>query len=224
MIINIIIQARSSSRRYPSKILKTITPSQILIIFLINRLKKIKFVNKIIVATTVENTDNKLCNILKKNNFFFYRGPLNNVYERFRSCLIKNKCDFFIRISADSPYLDINLLQKFINIIKKKPTIDLLTNIKKRTFPKGQSIEICKTLTFLSLKNYILDKNQKEHVTKYFYENYKKFKIDNILAKNNINLSNYNCCVDYPNDIYKTKKYINNFNFKNLLKIQNDLY
>jgi spore coat polysaccharide biosynthesis protein SpsF len=218
MIINIIIQARSSSKRYPSKILRTLVANQVLIMFLINKLKKIKSINKVIVATTIENSDKKLCNILKKNNIFFFRGPLNNVYERFRICLIKNKCDFFIRISSDSPYLDINLLQLFISTIKKNPTIDILTNIKKRTFPKGQSIEIFKTLKFLSIKNFALDKNQKEHVTKYFYDNYEKFNIRNIELNEKINLSKHNCCIDLPKDIYRTKKYLNNLEIKNLYK------
>jgi spore coat polysaccharide biosynthesis protein SpsF len=114
--------------------------------------------------------------------------------------------------------LDINLLQLFIRTIKKNPTIDILTNIKKRTFPKGQSIEIFKTLKFLSIKNFALDKNQKEHVTKYFYDNYEKFNIRNIELNEKINLSKHNCCIDLPKDIYRTKKYLNNLEIKNLYK------
>ena len=114
-----------------------------MILYFVKRLQNLKFINKVIVATSNENSDNKLYEILDKNNIFVYRGPLNNVYSRYRNCLFIHKCDYFIRLSADSPFVNLNLIQKFINIIRNNKGIDILTNIKNKTFPKGQSIEIC---------------------------------------------------------------------------------
>ncbi len=68
MIINIIIQARTSSKRFSSKVLLNLL-NEIVILYLIKRLKKLKHINKIIVATSVESSDNKLCNVLKKKKY-----------------------------------------------------------------------------------------------------------------------------------------------------------
>ena len=54
-----------------------------------------------------------------------------------------------------------------------------MTNVFPRTFPSGQSIEIIKTST-LGKNLRFFSKLDKEHVTRYFYNNSKKFKILNI--------------------------------------------
>lgn len=217
MIINIIIQARTSSKRFRSKVLINLFKER-MILYFVKRLQNLRFVNKVIVATSNENSDNKLYEILEKNNIFVYRGPLNNVYLRYRNCLFIHKCDYFIRLSADSPFVNLNLIQKFIYIVRNNKGIDILTNIKNKTFPKGQSIEICNTKKFIKLKNYIKTHSEKEHVTKFFYNNISKFKL--LIVKPNFEIQRqyYNSCIDYPNDIFLSKKFINNKVLKNLHK------
>ncbi len=61
-----------------------------------------------------------------------------------------------------------------------------MTNIFPRTFPSGQSVEIIKTET-LGKNLKFFSKLDKEHVTRYFYKNYSKFKIKNFRNKNKTN-------------------------------------
>ena len=68
MVINIIIQARTSSKRFKSKVLLNLF-NEIVILHLIKKLKNIKYINKIIVATSIENSDNRLCRVLKKKKY-----------------------------------------------------------------------------------------------------------------------------------------------------------
>lgn len=217
MLINIIIQARSSSKRYKNKVLQTLFRESV-ILHLVKKLRHIKYINKIIVATSNENSDNELCSLLKKEKIIVFRGSLQNVYSRYRLCSIKNTSDYFIRISGDSPFLNINFLQMLINTIKKNPKVDILSNIVDRKYPKGQSIEICKTKTFISLKSKIKKKSEMEHVTQFFYNNKKKFNFLSIKPKKSINISVLNSCVDYPNDIFSKKKFINDPKLKSLYK------
>ena len=217
MIINIIIQARTSSRRYKSKILSNLF-NECVILHLVKKLKRVNYINKVIVATSIENTDNKLCNLLNSKKIEVFRGSLNDVYSRYRMCTIINKCDFFIRISADSPFLNSRFLQYLVNLIKQNPTVDILSNTMKRLYPKGQSIEICNTKKFISLKDCIKKLSEKEHVTEFYYNNIKKFNFLSIQPKNNIDTFALNSCIDYPNDIFSKKKFLNNRNIKNLEK------
>ena len=98
-----------------------------------------------------------------------------------------------MRLSADSPLLDYKLVDTMI-VSSKKKNFDIFTNVFPRTFPKGQSIEIIKTSTFLSIKNKSLNREEKEHLTKYFYNNHLKFKVYN--HYNDINYSDFNFSVD----------------------------
>ena len=63
-----------------------------------------------------------------------------------------------------------------------------------------------------SIKN-VKTKNFKEHITKYFYSNHKKFKIFNL--KNKKNYGNINLSVDSIND-FKLINYL--YNIKNFRK------
>ena len=165
----VIIQARTSSYRLKEKVLKKINNIEILKI-LILRLKKVIEIKKIIVATSHQKGDRKIVKLCLKNKIDYFTGPLNNVRKRFELCINKfNLKNVVMRISADSPFIDINLIKKMIKIQKKKKNYDIVTNVYPRSFPKGQSIEIVKTKLFKKLSLKKMSPNENEHVTQYFY-------------------------------------------------------
>ena len=60
-----IIQARCESIRYPGKILSKIN-NKTLIEILIDRLEKSKYIDKIVIATSIDVSNKQLIKILKK--------------------------------------------------------------------------------------------------------------------------------------------------------------
>jgi spore coat polysaccharide biosynthesis protein SpsF (cytidylyltransferase family) len=175
-----IIQARTSSKRFPKKVLHLIK-GRPLIQHVIERVKKSKSVKDIIVATSKNKSDDSLISFLKKNKTNYFRGSLHNVASRFlQIAKIKNK-KYFIRISGDSPLISPKIINQIIKLHKKNPKYDLITNIFPRSFPHGQSVEIIKTSI---LKNNIkkMNKSELEHVTQFFYINYPKFLIKNFMS------------------------------------------
>ena len=56
--------------------------------------------------------------------------------------------------------MDWRLIDKMILFSNNKKSFDLISNIKYRTFPKGQSVEII-NLKIFNLSSKILSKNQK---------------------------------------------------------------
>lgn len=216
-----IIQARMNSQRLYGKVLKKIFDKKILFL-LVQRLKKAKNISNIIVATSDSKSDLKIVSFCKKNKIEHFTGSLTNVASRFAKVLKKKNCFCFIRISADSPLIDPILIDKIIHLSKKKK-FDIVTNVFPRSFPSGQSIEIIRSELFLKNIKYFNNKD-KEHITKYFYRNYKKFKIINL--KSNTNLSNYKMSIDTLEDYNKLIKMskriamtkLLNLNYKKLLK------
>ena len=212
MKLGIVIPVRLSSKRLPKKALLKVKNKR-LIDYVLEIAKKVKNVNKIIVSTSKNKTDDLLIKYLEKKKINFYRGSLNNVSLRFLETIKKNKLDAVIRLNGDSPLHSPTLINYAIKIfIKEKP--DLLTNILTRTFPKGLSIEIINTTSYEKAYNLIENKHDKENITSIFYKNTKKFKIYNF--ENFKNQKNFNLCVDTKKDLIRFKKILKNFDKLNI--------
>ena len=178
-----IIQARSNSKRFKNKVLHLIYGIPI-IQHIVNRIKQSKKMTKLIVSSSSKKSDDNLISYLKKNRIKFFRGDLENVAMRLYETAKANKAKSFVRISGDSPLIDPKLLDKAIKISLKEKKYDIVTNVFPRTFPKGQSVEVIKTSIIKKYsKNF--SKLDKEHVTKYFYDNSNKFIIKNFTFDGN---------------------------------------
>lgn len=202
----VVVQARSSSKRFKNKVLHLIYNIPI-IQHVVNRIKRSKKMTKLIVSSSLNKSDDNLIYYLKKNKINFFRGDLNNVALRLYKTAKINKAKSFVRISGDSPLIDPKLIDKAILIAKKEKKYDIITNIFPRTFPKGQSVEVIKTsLIKKYLKNF--SKLDKEHVTKYFYDNSNRFLIKNFTfnGKNKIMKLSIDTKKDLKNILKKFSK------------------
>ena len=97
----------------------------------------------------------------------------------------------------------------------QKKKFDLITNVFPRSYPKGQSVEIIKVSLF---KKHIkkFSALEKEHVTMYFYKNFKNFNIKNFAFKGNKKIMNLS--IDTKIDLKRilknfTKKTLKTFSF-----------
>ena len=123
-------------------------------------------------------------NVVFHSDFF----PCNHSSKVFCEAFDFFEEEFAFRICGDSPLIDPKLIDKAYQIyIDNK--VDLITNLKPRTFPNGQSVELISKKGLNKLKNYDLNKEEIEHVTLGFYHYEKDFKIINFIS--NFNISNY---------------------------------
>ena len=134
-----VIQARSSSKRFKNKINYEIFEKR-LIWYVVESVKKSKYISKIVVSTSVKRSDDDLVKYLKKNNINYFRGNLENVADRLLNTSKKFKKKNFVRICGDSPLLDNKVIDKAIKIFQSKK-YDLVTN----TFPRiSQKVSLLK--------------------------------------------------------------------------------
>lgn len=207
----VIIQARSSSKRFINKVLFPIygTP---LISHVINKVKKSKKKFKLVVSTSKNKSDDTLAKFLMLNKINIYRGSLQNVALRLYDTAKKYNSNYFVRISGDSPLFDFRILDKALSLKKKYKDFDIITNVFPRTFPKGQSVEIIKT-SIIRQNLYKFNAHDKEHVTTYFYKNFKNFRIKNFVNKKRYNFTKLS--IDTINDLSNIKKQLNKKKFIN---------
>ena len=136
---------------------------------------------------------------------------MHNVASRFLKAADKFKSKAFVRISADSPIINSKIIDSVIKNFKKRK-IDISTNVFPRSFPRGQSVEVIKTFILKkNLKNF--SKVDKEHVTKFFYKNSKKFNIKNfVFNKKNKEIK---MSIDTKKDLKVILKKFDKKNFEN---------
>jgi glutamate-1-semialdehyde aminotransferase/spore coat polysaccharide biosynthesis protein SpsF (cytidylyltransferase family) len=216
-----IIQARYNSTRFPGKVVKKINNKTILEI-LIRRLTRSKHITKIIVACSNNRKDKAIVTICRKLNVNYFIGSENDVLNRFYQTAKKYRGINIVRITADCPLIDSNIVDDVISNFFFK-NVDYASNVNPPTFPDGLDVEVFK---FSVLKEaYINAKKseEREHVTSFIINN-KKFKKFNL--KNSIDYSSLRLTLDEKEDfilIAKIIKYFKNnlnFNLKNIL----DLY
>lgn len=170
MKIGYVILCRYNSSRLPGKILKSLKglpPLQ----HTFNRINQFASKDQIVIATSVEESDNAICDYCEANQINYFRGSLDNVARRFLDVAEQNDFDYVVRINGDNIFIDLETVE----LMEKEAVTaqyDFLTNVKDRTFPKGMSIEFIRTAFY---KEKILwiesEEAYKEHVTFAFYDN-----------------------------------------------------
>ena len=200
----VIIQARYNSERLPGKVLKVLSKETILN-RTINRISKSRKVSSITVATSVHNFDDPIEAHAKTLGVDVFRGDLEDVGSRLLQAAKSQNSKNFVRISADSPFIDWRILDYAINIFDLS-TPDLVTNIFPRTFPKGQSIEIIKTNALAKICDESRSLEDKEHVTPYFYNHYQQFNLVSFTSGQDCASSNH--CIDTQEDFDRAENLV----------------
>jgi len=150
----------------------------------VNQVKKSDKVSSIIIATSDNPSDEPIIEFAEKSGIDFLRGDLNDVGQRLLEAAQSVSSDSFLRISADSPFIDWRILNQAI-CIHEQCEVDLVSNIFPRSYPKGQSVEVINTKALKQICSSDRTSSQKEHVTPYFYENYQEFRIVNFTSGQN---------------------------------------
>lgn len=166
-----------NSKRLPGKVLLKLD-KKVLLEWTIERLRKNSYKIPVAVISSDKQSDKPIEEFCYRNKVLFYKGSLENVIKRFQMACQFFQEDFFIRVSGDSPLIDPKLIDKAYEIHCKQ-NFDLITNIMRRSFPKGQSVELISKNAINHLQKFNLSNEEKEHVTLGFYKNKDKFNIYN---------------------------------------------
>lgn len=204
MIIGIIVQARMSSMRLPGKVLRPLLGKPMMQ-YTLERLERARSIDRLVVATSVEPSDDPVEKFCKTYGAECYRGPLNNVSQRFVDVIGLCHLDVFVRVCADSPFMDQAIVDQAVEIFRKGK-FDMVTNTLTRSFPKGQSVEVVDAEVFRAAYARMKGSDDFEHVTRYFHAHNDEFRIHNFSAKDDN--SGVQLSVDTPEDFQIAGKII----------------
>ncbi len=201
--IDAIVQARLGSSRFPEKLFKPIHGKPLLERCL-GQLKKCSKISRIIVATTTSANDDPIEKYCSNENLLCYRGPVNEVLNRYLGASDKFNSDRFLRVCSDNPFIDVELMEDQINAFD--PDDDYCSYYTKAdepiiVKPIGLFVEAVTREALersISLANN--DPKTQEHVTYYIHSHPDKFKINKLNLPSFIN-PDLRFTVDYPDDI-----------------------
>jgi len=206
-----ILQARTSSNRLPGKVLMPILGVP-MILRQIERILDSEKIDKLVVATSTDKSDDELVDILTKANILVYRGSLDDVLDRFYKVACEYNADNIVRLTGDCPLADPDVIDNVIDIHLSKKA-DYTSNALNPTYPDGLDIEI---FNFNALKiswNEGELPSEREHVTSYIYNNSDNFVICNVT--NNKDLSGLRWTVDEKEDFEFVEKIYSELYFEN---------
>ena len=172
-----IVQARTTSRRLPGKVLRAVAGKPLLE-YLLERLERCRLVTEVFLATSDDPSDDELASLCARLGVAVYRGSLNNVVARFLALARKHNLASFVRVNGDSPLLDPAIVDRGVALFDTQ-ACDLVTNVFPRTYPKGQSVEVVSTAALERVAALSADPEDLEHVTRYFYGHPDEFRITN---------------------------------------------
>jgi spore coat polysaccharide biosynthesis protein SpsF len=196
-VILAILQARSSSTRFPNKVLADLA-GDAMIIQQINRLKKSKLINKIVVATSIDSSDDLLADLLESAEIPYYRGSLDNVLERFIEVIRIEKPKVVVRLTADCPLTDPSVIDLVISRHLASRS-DYTSNTISPTFPDGLDVECVSPSALMDLHKASPTEIECEHVTYGLYSRPGFCAIESV--KQDDDHSNLRWTVDIPEDL-----------------------
>lgn len=207
MNIVTVIQARTGSSRLPNKVLMPLS-GKTLLERMIERVSYSELKGHIVVATTLEDSDNVFEEICKTNNFNLYRGSTEDLLDRHYQAAKIFNADAVVKIPSDCPLIDFRIIDKVIDFfIKNSDKYDFVSNLHPATYPDGNDVEIMHFSVLETAWKNATRKLEREHTTPYIWENPDKFRIGNVEWETGLNYSmTYRFTIDYHEDYELIKR------------------
>lgn len=180
------IEARMTSSRLPGKVLMEMGGKPVLQI-LIERLKRSKYLNEIVIAATDNKADDPIELLGKKINIPVFRGSEEDVLGRVVGAAESVKGDLIVEVTGDCPLMDPEVMDKVIEeYLNQYPEYDYVTNIgyvenQEREIPIGMDIRVFTYNDLKHISEITDDPEDREHVSLYFFRTGKdKYKLLNV--------------------------------------------
>jgi len=215
-----IIQARMGSTRLPGKILAEIEGHPMLW-QVARRVQAAKTVEKIVVATTTERSDDIVEAFCREHGLNCFRGSEKDVLDRYYRAAREYNAHAVVRITSDCPLIDPEIVDRTVrSFLQERP--DYASNSLACGYPRGLDTEVMSLSVLETAWREATADYQRAHVTPFFYENPERFKILPITAEEEYSALRWT--VDRPEDLEFIRAIYSrfrngDFRFKEILRL-----
>lgn len=191
-----ILQARTGSSRLPGKVLKPILGVPMLA-RQIERLRRARSIDRLVVATSTDPSDDALARMCQDAGVEVCRGPLDDVLERFLLAAEPYGPEWIVRLTGDCPVADPEVIDAAVHQALTGD-YDYVSNTIEPTYPDGLDVEVVRADVLEMARREAKLGSEREHVTPFVHKQPERFRLGQI--KNTQNLSHLRWTVDEPQD------------------------
>ena len=192
-----ILQARMSSSRLPGKVLRPLGGRPMLA-RQIERVRRARLLDNLVVATSVEASDDAIAEFCAREKVDCHRGSLDDVLARFHGAARAfGPTDHVVRLTGDCPLSDPTIIDACVALHLANGA-DYTSNAFDRNYPDGLDVEVVRFAALERIAREATEPYEREHVTPRLYRNPQTFSLDALKAPRD--LSALRWTVDTPAD------------------------
>lgn len=203
------IQARCDSTRLPNKVLKNLCGKPQLQ-RVIERVAKSNYVDEVMVITSIEKSNLPILRLCADIGIRVGIGSENDVLDRYWQTAKLLRPEYVIRITADCPCIDYEIIDDMIFRVKNNAGIDYCSNTIAEDMADGLDVEIIK---FGALEKSWWEAEhafEREHVTQYIIRHPEIFNIMEYASPIGY-FGDHRWTVDEPEDFELVEKIYHHF-------------
>ena len=201
-----------TSTRLPGKVLLQAFDKISMLEYMIERLKKSKKIDHIVIATTTNVEDEKIIELCNRINIDYYRGSENDVLDRVFRTHQYTSSEIIVELTGDCPLIDTKIIDESIKLYLKN-NFDYVSNAHVRSYPDGLdtqvfSLKLLKEINKLATSDY-----DRENVSSFIYRNHQNYgyKLKALIAKENEYWPDLRITLDDLGDYKLIREIINHF-------------
>lgn len=165
-----ILQARMSSTRLPGKVLRPLAGAP-MIQRQVERLRRARRIDRLVVATSDDRSDDVLIEICNATPVAVFRGSLDDVLGRYIGAIdaFGEGAEHILRLTGDCPLADPELIDAVIARHLETGADYTANTWGRRSFPKGLDADIVRTAVLREAGAEATDPYEREHVLPFIY-------------------------------------------------------
>jgi spore coat polysaccharide biosynthesis protein SpsF len=194
-----ILQARMTSSRLPGKVMAPVL-GEPMIGRQVERLRRAKRIDKLVVATSTDPSDDPLAAYCESLGLTVFRGSLNDVLGRFRAALaLYPDAKAVVRLTADCPLADPELIDRVVEHHHAAGADYTSNTLGTRTYPHGLDVEVIRPEVLVEAAERASDPYEREHVTPYIYRRPETYRLAGVARHKSLAMLRWT--VDFPEDL-----------------------
>ncbi|RHX91170.1 spore coat biosynthesis protein F [Leptospira yasudae] len=207
------IEARMTSSRLPGKVLMKVLGKPMLG-YLIDRLKAVSSINEIVLATTVNSSDDPLVKFAESEGIFVYRGSEDDVLSRVIGAAQSRRADIIVEITGDCPVIDPDIIEQCIQLFKYNSAL-YVGNAHIRSYPDGMDVQIFALKDLVRSGSMTQNQLDREHVSLHMRNNPEIFPHLHLIAPPSQYWPELGLTLDEKEDFELLKNIIEHFDREN---------
>ena len=194
-----------SSSRYPGKVLEPLSGMP-MIAFMVDRVRRARRIDDVIVVTSVDSSDDPLAAILAERRIPSFRGDLNDVLARYACAARTHDSDIVVRLTGDCPLIDPEIIDRIIDLLDSTGS-DYASNVDPPSYADGLDVEAFTRATLERADREASSLAEREHVTLWMRS--EQAGLRRACLTSLVDSSHLRLTVDYPDDLAVVRRLVN---------------